>query len=170
MKNFPLRAIAPLTLALVCGHVPAHAKDSAAQAANRRAIVAVYDKTDRAIIKKDFDTLMYYIAPEARFYAKDGSSYDRATYDRITRTTWSNPRIKITDSTTKIVKWEWRGPDAIVWTRSYMRAVGPGGAMTVSSYSRDYWGKISQVWQLRQIVTLTHRVVVNGEVISSSSN
>ena len=166
-KHFYLLALILGALTL-SGVAPSYAKDSTAQAANRRALVDIYARLDQAARKKDLAIVLSYIAPETRFYSNDGSSLDREQYARIQSVTWAPPGLKIPESKTTVTKFQWRGPDAIIWTRSVTRMTGPGGTLMIYASGRDYWGKIAGKWQVRQAVTLSKRLVLNGKVIYDS--
>ena len=160
------RALAPLMLAFVLVlNALAYAKDSAAQAANRKHIVAAYAQMDWLAMKKDVSGMMKWLAPDFRLYASDGSSVDRAQYERMARTNIGRPGLKVALSKTTISKIEWRGPDAVVYSDSVMRMEGPNGNLIIYGKVRDYWGNAGKGWQMRQSVTLSGRITLNGKTI-----
>ncbi len=170
MKHFHLRALAPLMmLALaLCWNSFAHAKDTAAQAANRRAIVAAYAQMDRALMNKDVASAMVPVADDYQGYDVTRASSGRAQMERELRLLTMRG-LQIPLSKTTVSKIQWRGPDAIVWCSSLVRLRGPGGTVEMSDTSREYWGKTARGWQIRQSVQLSARVVKDGNVIFDSN-
>ena len=160
-QRFSVFILLLCALALNGSHV-AHAKDSAAQAANRRAIVAAYARMDGAVLKKDITLLMSYIAPDFKYFNQRRVVSDRARFETMQRFV-AQQNVRFTRSNTKITKWQWRGPDAIVWSTSRTRIVGPGGVVNASVQARDYWGKIGNRWLLRQSVELSGTSTLNGK-------
>ena len=160
-KRPSLFALFLCALALNSSH-GAQAKDTAAQSADRRAIVALYDKLDRAFVKKDTNAFMAHIAPDFRGYSQNHGVFDRDGYERVMQQ-MEAVDTRIIYSTTKITKFQWRGPDAIVWLSSKARAQSPRGTLMSWGTSRHYWGKIGGRWQLRQEVTLAYKSLLNGE-------
>ena len=142
----------------------ARAKDSAAQISDRRAIVAAQTRLNNARMTKDLDIIMSYLADDFRLYTINRNQQDRQTYGRVQVFAWNMaknapaPVIKTTVS-----KWQWRGPDAIVWTTMTIAYKGQKGNSGGLVRSREYWGKTNKGWQLRQIVELSGKVVINGE-------
>ena len=171
MPSIPMkhlsRAPAPLLLASVlclCFGTKAHARETAAQIANRKALVTSYARIDGLVARKDVDGIMALIAPDFRLYASDGSSLDRVQYERLARISKGNAALK-TSSQTTVTKVEWRGPDAIVYTDSRVQTRGPNGVLVVTGKTRDYWGAIKGRWQMRQSATLGGRVTLNGKTL-----
>ena len=167
-KSFNFVALL-FVLALSLGSA-AHAKDSASQATNRRAIVAIYARLDQARTRKNIDPIAPIIADDFRFYSIARLQQDRETYLRVQVNAWNISRnIAKKDVPmrydTKITRWQWRGPDAIVWTTLTFASSGPGGKVSGLVRSREYWGKTSKGWQVRQIVELSGRMTMNGETI-----
>ena len=166
LQRFSLFALLLCALAVGCGHT-AHAKDSAAQSAGRRAIVAAQARLDRARQAQDIPTVMSYLADDFQFYSIARLVQDRETYGRIqtnfaqfSRGKSSTLRIKTT-----VNNWQWRGPDAVVWTTTTLGAGSGQHSMSGMVRSREYWGKTARGWQLRQIVEHSAQLTIEGETI-----
>ena len=159
LQRFSIFAL--LLCALNSSHA-AHAKDSAAQISSRKAITASYAKMDGAVLKKDINTLMSYIAPDFQYFNQQRVVSDRARFGALQQFA-ARQNVRFTISKTNITKWQWRGPDAIVWTTSHNRIVGPGGVVNVSVQNREYWGKIGNRWLMRQSVELGASSTLNGK-------
>lgn len=169
-QRFSLFALLLCALALNSNRA-VHAKDSAAQAADRRAIVAAYARIDGARTRKSVDPIAPLIADDFRFYSIARLQQDRETYLRIQVNAWNIGRnIAKKDVPmrydTKITQWQWRGPDAIVWTTLSLKTTGAGAKTTGIVRSREYWGKTAKGWQVRQIVELSGSMTMNGETIN----
>ena len=148
----------------------AQAKDGAAQAANRRAIVAAQASLDRARGQKNIGAIMSYIADDFRFYSIARLMQDRDTYARVQIGAWNvSQKIAKKDVPmrfkTSVTQWQWRGPDAIVWTTMTMTTTQPGNRFSGVVRSREYWGKTAKGWQLRQIVELSGSMTMNGQTV-----
>ncbi len=149
---------------------PAQAVENAAQRAGRAAIVAQYKKSDEATVKHDANTLIAQMAPDYKSYDRDGSVVDREQSAAAMRTMLSGEvmgvKLKYTKSQSKILSLKWRGPDAIVQVQTTMVAIGKRGNKTVRSevvgIARDYWGKTTRGWQIRQSVTTQMKRWING--------
>ena len=169
-QRFSLLALLLGVLALGSSHA-AHAKDSVAQAADRQTIVAAHARIDRARTSKNIDPLAALVADDFRFYSIIRLQQDRETFLRIQVNAWNVSR-KIAKKdvpmryTTKVTQFQWRGPDAIVWTTLRMKTTGPGAQVSGVVNSREYWGKTSKGWQLRQIVELSGSMTMNGETVN----
>ena len=155
--------LVPLALGLTS---VAHAKDSAAQAADRTAIMAAYKTMDRASLNRDTKTFMSHIAPDYMGYTLSRGTANYAQLEQLTSMI-NNSDARVTSSVTKITKWQWRGPDAVVWIASRTRSEGPRGAVVGNYTSRHYWGKPYRRWLLRQDVTLTRRAFQNGKLLDN---
>ena len=162
MKKLSFLASLLLAFAL-CWSAPARAKDSAAQTANRAAIIAAYERGDRALMKKDVATVVSMVAPDFHYYGTNGTVMDRAKWVQVESFLMRLPNVKFPRSETKITKWQWRGPDAVVWTSSVLQTTGPGGTSLARVQMRDYWGKTAQGWQVRQSVEISGVVRLNGQ-------
>lgn len=154
----------------LCLNTLGHAKDSAAQAANRRAIVAAQSRLDGARTSKNIGVIMSYLADDFRFYSIARIQQDRETYGRVQVNSWNIGRsIAKRDVPmrfkTAVTQWQWRGPDAVVWTTQTFKTSSPRGEMSGLVRSREYWGKSAKGWQLRQIVELSARMTMNGETV-----
>ena len=160
-KRFSLFAVLLGTLALHSSH-GAYAKDSATQAADRRAIIAAYDALDQAFVKKDTAAIMAKMAPDFVAHSRDNGVIDRDTFERVFRLMEASD-TRVIYSDTKIKKWQWRGPDAIVWIDSKNRMQAPRGTILTWDTTRHYWGKIGGKWQIRQEVTLAYKSLLNGK-------
>ncbi len=159
-QRFPLFAL--LMGALFTSSHIAQAKDSAGQAADRRAIVAAYAKMDRAVVRKDTDAMMALVAPDFVAHSQSVGVVKRDAFERIWRImAASDTRVVYSNST--INKWQWRGPDAIVWASSKSQMKSPRGTLMTWENTRHYWGKIGGKWQLRQEVTLAYKSLLNGK-------
>ena len=148
--------------ALALGSHGAHAKDSAAQSANRKAIAASYNAMDRAFLRRDTNALMSYIAPDYRAHSMNHGVFDRAAYQRVMNLMLAAD-VRVVSTSTKISKWQWRGPDAVVWVDSKNHLKGPRGHLVAWETTRHYWGKIGGKWMLRQEVTLAYKSLLNGK-------
>ena len=157
-----LSIFALLLCALLASSHGAHAKDSAAQSANRRAIVASYDKIERAFLNRDTRTFMSYFAPDFVAHSQNHGVFDRAAYERVMNLMLAS-NVRVVSTSTVITKWQWRGPDAIVWVSSKNHLKGPRGNLVSWEDTRDYWGKIGGKWQLRQEVTIAYKSLLNGK-------
>ena len=159
-QRFPLFALA---LALLMGlSQTVWARDTAAQAAARKQIMAVYNRMDEATKKIDVDAMMAYIAPDFRAYSKNYGEFDREGYRRVMGL-MKAAQVRVLSSSTDITKIQWRGPDAIVWVKSGVRMSGPRGTIVANETTRHYWGKINGQWQLRQEVTIDYSSTLNGK-------
>lgn len=118
-KRPSLFALLACALALGSSH-GAHAKDSAAQVADRKAITATYDAMDRAFVKKDTNAIMSVLAPDFVAHSRDHGAIDRNTCERVFRLMEASD-TRVIYSNSKITKWQWRGPDAVVWADSKSR-------------------------------------------------
>ncbi len=169
-QRFSLLAL--LICALILGSCgAAHAKDSAAQASDRRAIMASYARLDGARTGKNIDPIASIIADDFRFFSIARLQQDRETYLRIQVNAWNISRnIAKKDIpmryNTKITQWQWRGPDAIVWTTLSFKTTGSGAKTSGLVRSREYWGKTSKGWQVRQTVELSGSMTMGGETIN----
>lgn len=160
-KRHSLFALLLCALALGSSH-GAHAKDTAAQANDRKAIMSAYDALDRAFVKKDTDAIMAKMAPDFVAHSRDHGVIDRDTFERVFRLMEaSGTRVIYSNSTIK--KWQWRGPDAVVWVDSKNRMQAPRGTIMTWDTTRHYWGKIGGRWQIRQEVTLAYKSLLNGK-------
>ena len=149
----------------------AHAKDSAAQAADRRAIVAARARLDQARTSKNIDLIASLVADDFRFYSIARLQQDRDTYLRLQISAWNiNRKIAKKDVpmrfVSKTTQWQWRGPDAILWTTLSLKTTGSGVQTSGLVRSREYWGKTSKGWQVRQIVELSGSMTINGQTIN----
>ena len=160
LQRFSILASLVCALALALSQT-AHAKETAAQAANRRAIVAAYAQMDRAMRNKDVPAMMSCIAPDFQSHSKNHGVFDRAGFEQIMRAMAATD-TRVISSTTQITKLQWRGPDAIVWIKSSGRMESGRGTLLTQETGRHYWGKIKGRWQLRQEVTLTYSSTLNG--------
>ena len=160
-QRFSLFAFLLCALALNSSHV-AGAKDSAAQSADRKAIVAAYGAMDRAVVKKDTDAMMKLIAPDFVAHSQDLGVFDRAAFERVWRLMEASD-TSVIYSNSKITKFQWRGPDAVVWASSKSRMHSKRGTLMTWEDTRHYWGKINGKWQLRQEVTLAYKSLLNGK-------
>lgn len=168
-KRFSLLALLLCALSLGSSHA-AHAKDSVAQAADRRAIVAAHNRFDQARTNKNIDPIASLVADDFLFYSIARLQQDRDTYLRIQVNAWNiSRRIAKKDVpmryVTKVTQWQWRGPDAVVWTTLSLKATGSGAQVKGVVRSREYWGKTSKGWQVRQIVELSGSMTLGGETI-----
>ncbi len=141
---------------------PSHAKDTAAQSADRRAIAASYSAIDRSFLRGDADTFMTYFAPDFVSHSQNHGVFDRTSYETIMRAMLA-ANVKIVSSSTKITKFQWRGPDAVVWVDSKNHVRGPRGNLVSWESTRHYWGKINGKWQLRQEATIAYKSLLNGK-------
>ena len=163
-QRFSLFAL--LLCALTLGRGPvAHAKENAAQNAGRRAIVAAQARIDRARQDRDIPAIMSYLADDFQFFSIARLAQDRETYGRIqtnfaqmSRGKASSMRVKTT-----VNNWQWRGPDAVVWTTTTLDAGRGPHSVSGIVLSREYWGKTARGWQLRQIVEHSGQLTIDGE-------
>lgn len=162
-QRFSLFALLLCALVLSSSHA-AHAKDTAAQAVARKAIMAAYAAMDRASLARDTEKMMFYIAPDYMGYTLSRGTANREQLWRLTEMI-NNSDATVTSTKTKITKWQWRGPDAVVWVSSRTRVIGGRGVMVGNYTSRHYWGKPYRQWLLRQDVTLTRRAFQNGQLL-----
>ena len=165
LQRFSIFALLLCALALTSIR-PAAAKDSAAQAADRRAIVAAYKEMDRLSLARDTDGVMAYIAPDYMGYTLSRGTANR---EQLYQLTWmvNHSDARLVSGATKVTKIQWRGPDAVVWVAAKSRATGPRGTIVASYTSRHYWGKPYKNWLLRQDVTLTRRAFQNGKLLEN---
>ena len=167
LQRFSLFALLLCALTLGCGP-SAHAKESAAQAAGRRAIVAAQARIDRARQNQDIPTIMSYIADDFQFYSIARLVQDRETYGRIQTNLARFSQGKASSLSrvkTTVNNWQWRGPDAVVWTTTTFGAQGGDHRMSGIVRSREYWGKTARGWQLRQIVEHSGQLTIDGETV-----
>lgn len=160
---------APLVLALALNSSSiAHARDSSAQAKDRRAIVAAQGRIDGARERSDIPTLMNYVADDFRFYSIARLEQDRETYGRIqtnfARFSQDRPPANLRVQTS-VNNWQWRGPDAVIYTTTQITAGGKGHSLSGTVRNREYWGKIGGRWQLRQLVEIMGQLTIDGETI-----
>ncbi len=169
LKRSSFFALLVCALALSSSHA-VHAKDSAAQSANRKVIVASYARLDQARTGKNIAPIASLLADDFRFYSIARLQQDRETYLRIQVNAWNISRSIAKKDVpmrfdTKITQWQWRGPDAIVWTTLAFKTTGVGAQTSGLVRSREYWGKTSKGWQVRQVVELSGNMTMNGETI-----
>ena len=160
-----LSLFALLLCALLASSHAADAKDSAAQAAARKAIVAAYTNSNAAMMRKDMERAAYFLAPDFTYHSSKGSS-DRAGYVKSLMLITVLPQVRYTLARTENMRIVWRGPDAIVYSDQITQLNGPGGVAYARTKFRDYWGKTSVGWQVRQAVELSGTITVNGRVYS----
>lgn len=160
-KRPSIFALLACALALGGSHV-AHAKDTAAQSADRKAITAAYGALDRAFVKKDTNAIMAKMAPDFVAHSRENGVIGRDTFERVFRLMEASD-TRVIYSTSKISKWQWRSPDAIVWVDSKNRMQTPRGTIMTWDTTRHYWGKIGGRWQIRQEVTLAYKSLLNGK-------
>ena len=166
-----LSIFAVLALALSFGS-SAHAKDrtkeSAFQTGGRRAILAAHGRIDGARSRSDIPAIMSYIADDFHFYSIARIVQDRPTYERI-QTNFArfsdgkrptNLRVQ-----TRVNNWQWRGPDAVIYSTMEFGASGNGHAMSGTIRQREYWGKTARGWQLRQLVEIMAQLTMDGETV-----
>lgn len=166
-KRFSLLAALVTALALSSSPI-AHAKDSTAQAKDRRAIVAAQARIDGAREKSDIPAIMNYVADDFRFFSIARIEQDRETYGRIQANFArfsegkppSNMRVK-----TSVNNWQWRGPDAVIYTTTEINAGGKDHSMSGTVRNREYWGKTARGWQLRQLVEIMGQLTIDGETV-----
>lgn len=163
LKQFSLFALLLCALALSSSHV-AFARDSAAQTADRKAIMAIYAAMEKVSLARDTEKFMSYIAPDYMGYTLSRGTFNRDQLWRLTEIL-NNSDVKVTSTKTKITKFYWRGPDAVVWISSRIRAVGGRGVVVGNYTSRHYWGKPYRQWLLRQDVSVTRRAFQNGQLL-----
>ena len=142
---------------------PAAAKDSAAQAADRRAIVAAYTNSNAAMMRKDISRAASFLSPDFVYHSSKGSA-DRESYLKGLSLLTLLPQVRYTLAKTENMRIEWRGPDAVVYSDQITQLNGPGGVAYARTQFRDYWGKTSAGWQVRQAVELSGTMTVNGRV------
>ena len=166
LKRLSLFAL--LICALVLSSHGAHAKDSAAQSAARRAIVAAQARLDIARTKPDIPVIMSYIATDFHFYSIARVVQDHDAYERVQRSVsrFTKGKSSLSYMKTTVNKWQWRGPDALVYTTSQFGAGSGKNRMSGMVRSREYWGKTDKGWQLRQIVELSGSLSMNGETVN----
>lgn len=144
----------------------AHAKDTATQAANRKAIMAAYTNTNAALMRRDVERVISLCADDFVYYTKSRLAKDRAAYAQEMAISLSIPNVRYSLAKTDITKIVWRGPDAVVYSTQITQLKGPNGVVHVRTKFRDYWGKTSRGWQVRQAVELSGVTTLNGVVIS----
>ncbi len=156
-----------LVCALFASSYVAQAKDSAAQAADRRAIVAAQARLDIARTRPDIPVIMSYIADDFHFYSIARLVQDHDAYERVQRSVsrFSQGKSSLSYMKTTVDKWQWRGPDALIYTTSRFGASAGRNRMNGLVHSREYWGKTARGWQLRQIVELAGSLSMNGETV-----
>lgn len=148
---------------------PAHAAENAAQRAGRAAIAAQYRISDAAILRKDVPTLVSQLASDYKSYERDGTVADRAQNEAALRLMLSGNymgiKFQFTKAQSKILSLTWRGPDAVVMAQSTLVGTGTRGnkvvRVEVVGLSREYWGKTSRGWQVRQSVNLEMKRWIN---------
>ena len=162
IQRFSLFALLLCALGLVSIR-PAAAKDSAAQAANRAALVAAYTNSNAAMMRKDISRAASFLAPDFVYHSPRGSA-DRENYLKGLSLLTMMPQVRYTLAKTENMRIEWRGPDAVAYSDQITQLNGPGGVAYARTKFRDYWGKTSAGWQVRQAVELSGTMTVNGRV------
>ena len=160
IQRFSIFALLLCALALAR---PVSAKESAAQAADRRAIVAAYTNSNAAMMRKDISRAASFLAPDFVYHSPKGSA-DRENYLRGLGLLTAMPQVRYTLARTENMRIEWRGPDAVVYSDQITQLNGPGGVAYARTKFRDYWGKTSAGWQVRQAVELSGTISINGRV------
>ena len=171
-SRFSLLIYLVLALALRSSHVAlakdTAQKDTATQAADRKAIIAAQARIDGARAVADIPAIMNYIAPDFRFYSIARIEQDRETYGRIQANfarfsegkKSGDLRVK-----TSVDNWQWRGPDAVIYTTTEFGTDAKNHSMSGTVRSREYWGKTTKGWQLRQIVEIMGQLTMDGETV-----
>ncbi|PQV64143.1 hypothetical protein B1R32_107169 [Abditibacterium utsteinense] len=172
------KSLLTLTMALSLGgasfqavSVPARAAESSSQKSGRAALVAIYQKTDQAMVKKDVAAMTFHLAPDYQSFMRTGQVLNRAQsvamVQQLVTGSASGVKLNYTKCSTRILSLTWRGKDAVIMAET--TAVGKAGKggrtarMEQVSVTRDYWTPTAQGWKIRQSAESKSSVWMNGQ-------
>jgi hypothetical protein len=164
-RQFKTALVASVALGIAAPS--ARAEDTAAQAASRQAITAIYEAMDRATTKKDLESFFAILTPDFQSKSKDGSLMNRAEFEMQQRRLWETPGLQILSAQTKIDKVEWFGAEAIVWSSSSVKMKIGNSSVEGTGTSRDLWHPKDGKWWLKRTVELESKIKVDGKAVPS---
>lgn len=154
------------TFALCVSLIAVGHADTPAQKQGRREIEAAYEKSARALMRRDVEAAFALQAPDFQNFSSTGASINRAQEMAVLRRAMLFVR-SVPKAETKIMSLTWRGPDAIVVSQSTVVLMVTKGRQLVRTetvgVSRDYWSHNPIGWQMRQSVGRSAKIWVNGK-------